>query len=323
MRAAHRALLDWYAREGRDLPWRRTRDPYAVLVSEIMLQQTQVDRVIPRWREWLDQFPTLAALAAAPRAEVIRAWRGLGYNLRAVRLHDLARTLVAERGGRFPRALSDLRALPGLGPYTAAALACFAFGERVAPVDTNVRRVLGRLFLGEPAVARGQEAAIAALAEAALPEDAYSWNQALMDLGATICTADAPACLICPVRDPCRAAGRMSGWPLERRERLREARAGYDAAARQRASQQRVYRGRLVDALRTAGDGAPVPLGALGARVKPDFDVAGEADRAWLEGLARKLGREGLLRIVEAEDGSLVGVLLPEELPDRGSEPGA
>jgi len=173
------ALLDWYARNGRDLPWRRTRDPYAVLVSEVMLQQTQVARVVPRYLEWLERWPTAASLAAAPRAAVIRAWQGLGYNRRGVNLHRAAQA-VAERG--WP---DDLTELPGVGPYTAAAIRCFAFGVDVLPEDTNVRRVLersGGTFDGACA-------------------------QALMDLGATVCLARVPRCPACPLAGACPARG--------------------------------------------------------------------------------------------------------------------
>src|SRR3954470_16171800 len=168
-------LLAWHAEHGRDLPWRRTTDPYAVLVSEVMLQQTQVARVVPRYVEWLLRWPDAAALPAASRCEVLAAWVGLGYNRRAVALHEAART-VARDG--WP---SDLRTLPGVGPYTAAAVASFAFGAEVAAVDTNVRRVASRLGHGSP------EALLA-------PGRAAEWNQAAMELGATVCTARAPRC---------------------------------------------------------------------------------------------------------------------------------
>jgi A/G-specific adenine glycosylase len=173
------ALLAWYAEHGRDLPWRRTRDPYAILVSEVMLQQTQVPRVVPRYLDWLERWPTVAALAAAPRSEVILAWQGLGYNRRAVNLHRAAQA-VAEHG--WP---GDLAELPGVGPYTAAAIACFALGRDVVPEDTNVRRVrerTGTAFDGECA-------------------------QALMDLGATVCLARVPRCGTCPLAGECPSRG--------------------------------------------------------------------------------------------------------------------
>jgi A/G-specific adenine glycosylase len=173
-------LLAWFAEHGRDLPWRRTRDPYAILVSEVMLQQTQVERVVPRYLEWLERWPTIESLAAASAADVIRSWQGLGYNRRALNLHRAAR-IVAQRG--WP---DDLTELPGVGPYTAAAVGCFAFGGDVMPVDTNVRRVQAR-------------SGVAFSARAA---------QALMDLGATVCLARIPRCGRCPLAASCPSQGR-------------------------------------------------------------------------------------------------------------------
>src|SRR6266478_8718544 len=144
----HSSLLQWYAAEQRDLPWRSTRDPYAILVSEIMLQQTQVDRVLPKYQQFLAMFPTLADLAAAPTADVISVWVPLGYNMRAVRLQSIARQVIAEYGGRIPDTIDGLLKLKGIGRYTAGAIACFAYSKQVATVDTNIRRVLHRIFLG-------------------------------------------------------------------------------------------------------------------------------------------------------------------------------
>jgi len=195
----HTRLLEWYAAQARDLAWRRTRDPYAILVAEVMLQQTQVDRVIPKWHAWLARFPTLASLAEASRADAIREWQGLGYNLRAVRLHDIACQVVAEYDGQLPRTVDGLLRLKGIGRYTAGAVACFAYEQPVAMVDTNVRRVLSRVFGLEPGAVEGT-------ADDLVPaQAAYAWNQALMDLGATICTARAPRCPACPVRTACRS----------------------------------------------------------------------------------------------------------------------
>jgi A/G-specific adenine glycosylase len=184
----HDRLLVWFAEHGRDLPWRRTRDPYAILVSEVMLQQTQVSRVVPRYLEWLERWPTVEALAAASPADAIRAWQGLGYNRRALNLHRAARA-VAERG--WP---ADLTELPGVGPYTAAAIGNFAFGRPVLPVDVNVGRVLERTG-GE----FGPEA-----------------GQALFDLGATVCLARVPRCGACPLAGDCPSRGRT--YEPERRQ---------------------------------------------------------------------------------------------------------
>jgi A/G-specific adenine glycosylase len=203
-------LFAWYAKNGRDLPWRRTRDPYRVLVSEIMLQQTQVERVIPKYREFLRRYPTLDRLAAASTAEVEGAWRPLGYNIRPVRLQGIARETVARYGGRLPDDAKTLREFRGIGRYTANAILAFAYGRDAAVLDTNVRRVLGRVFLGPHARgrARGQKL-YWDLAEALVPPGrAYDFNQALMDFGATWCTARRPRCPRCPMRTLCKSAGR-------------------------------------------------------------------------------------------------------------------
>jgi A/G-specific adenine glycosylase len=196
-------LLAWYAENGRDLPWRRTRDPYAILVSEVMLQQTQVPRVVPRYLEWLERWPTIESLAAARRAEVIRAWAGLGYNRRAVNLHRCAVAVTAMGG--FPREPAQLAKLPGIGPYTAAAIACFAFGAQVAAPDTNARRVLERAFATThmlPPAGR-----------------AWEWNQALFDLGSQVCIARRPRCGACPLAGGCPSHGSTFA-PLRRQSRF-------------------------------------------------------------------------------------------------------
>jgi A/G-specific adenine glycosylase len=272
--AVQARLLAWYAAEHRDLPWRQTRDPYAILVSEIMLQQTQVDRVIPRWTAWLAQFPTLAALAAATRADAVRAWQGLGYNLRAVRLHAIATQAVAEFGGELPRTVDGLRQLKGIGSYTAGAVACFAYEQPVAMVDTNIRRVLSRVF-GLPA------AEIERHAPALVPPTAaYAWNQALMDLGATICRAQQPLCLVCPILTEC-------GGPAPVR-----------AAVKKRpmepfTSSSRYFRGRVVDALRAAPAG--IALDGLVHEVGTSPDVI---ERLARDGLVR-LDADGLVTLAE------------------------
>jgi len=184
-------LLAWYAEHGRNLPWRSTRDPYAILVSEVMLQQTQAARVAPRWLAWLERWPTPQALASAPTADVIREWQGLGYNRRAITLQRAAQ-VVAEHG--WP---DDLTELPGVGPYTAAAVGCFSFGHDVLPVDVNVRRVQERT--GEPFD--------------------HTCAQALMDLGATICIARVPRCDACPLADACPSRGRRYE-PLRKQSRF-------------------------------------------------------------------------------------------------------
>ncbi|HXF81587.1 MAG TPA: A/G-specific adenine glycosylase [bacterium] len=208
-RAFVRRLLRWYARHRRPLPWRRTRDPYRVLVSEIMLQQTQVSRVIPKYRAFLRAYPSLEALARAPVREVRERWYPLGYNARPVRLRQLARIVLRRHGGRLPATREELLALPGVGPYTAGAVLTFALGQPAPILDTNVRRVLRRVFHGGRPV---PDRRLWALAAALLPaRDGYDFNQALMDLGATVCTARAPRCAACPMRAWCLARPRLEG----------------------------------------------------------------------------------------------------------------
>ena len=212
-REFRRRLLRWFRRHGRDLPWRRTRDPYRVAVSEFMLQQTQVSRVEGFYESFLDRFPTVHHLADAPPAAVREAWEGLGYYRRAHNLHALAREVVASREGRFPDDPIQLRALPGVGRYTAGAIACFAFERREAAVDTNVARVIRRAFHPRtPDTAAGQ-ARIWTTAQALVPRrgrDAWSFNQAIMELGALVCTARVARCPVCPVRMACKTGVRTN-----------------------------------------------------------------------------------------------------------------
>ena len=189
-------LLAHYRRTARDLPWRRTHDPYEVLVSEVMLQQTQAGRVAPAFDRFVRRFPTLEALAGAPLGAVLREWSGLGYNRRARDLHRIAR--LSPSG--LPRTVAELEALPGIGAYTAGAIACFAFGQRVAFADTNIRRVLGRFFLGRRAT---ETEGVALDAKAMPPRASDLWHHALMDLGATICKPRAPMCEVCPLKSDC------------------------------------------------------------------------------------------------------------------------
>jgi A/G-specific adenine glycosylase len=204
-RRFQRSLLAWYRRHRRDLPWRRTRDPYHILVSEIMLQQTQVERVVPKYRQFLESYPTLEALAHARPAAVRKLWYPLGYNVRPLHLHAIAREAVARYGGSLPEDGEALAGLPGVGRYTAGALLSFAFGRDAPLVDTNVRRILGRIFLGPRRFRRlRNDNSLWALSAAVLPAGrAYDWNQALMDFGATWCTARAPRCSRCPMRTFC------------------------------------------------------------------------------------------------------------------------
>jgi A/G-specific adenine glycosylase len=225
-------LLTWYYHNRRDLPWRSETSPYRIWISEVMLQQTQVKTVIPYYQRFLERFPTLADLAAAPLADVLKAWEGLGYYARARNLHRAAGEIVTKYGGQFPPTYAELRRLPGFGDYTAGAVAAIAFGEAVPAMDGNVKRVLARLFAIREALNRGPTARhlrelATALVDPAVPGD---WTQALMELGATVCLPQNPKCLLCPVNDLCQA--RQQG--LERTlpsKSAKKALPHYDVAA--------------------------------------------------------------------------------------------
>jgi A/G-specific adenine glycosylase len=245
------AVLTWYDVNRRDLPWRRTRDPYAILVSEFMAQQTQVARVLEHYERWLQRWPTAAALAAATPAEVLTEWVGLGYNQRALRLR--AACAIVVRDG-WPRDPDGLRALPGVGPYTAAAVASFAFGEPVAAVDTNVRRVAARLAIVPEELLSAQR-----------PAD---WNQAAMELGARLCTARAPRCGDCPAAPWCPSRGRVAAPPRPPR-----------APQPRFEDTDRWARGRIIAAL-AAGEALPTQIaGDRLARVVMGLERDGLVER--------------------------------------------
>jgi A/G-specific adenine glycosylase len=220
-------LLAWYDANARDLPWRESRDPYRVWLSEIMLQQTRVAAVIAHYHEFLRRFPTLEKLARAREASVLAAWSGLGYYRRARMLHATAKVVVRERGGKFPTTAKGLRELPGVGRYTAAAVASIAFGEPIAVVDGNVERVLQR-FLGRRIEGEEFWAAAERLLDRGRPGD---FNQAMMELGATVCTPRAPACLTCPVVELCATRGEMAGGAKAARQKKREIHYALDIRA--------------------------------------------------------------------------------------------
>ncbi len=204
-RKFQRRLLKWYAECGRDLPWRRTGDPYKILVSEVMLQQTQVDRVIPKFHEFLQKYPTVQDLADACPDDVRQTWYPLGYNIRPYRLHGIACETVERYGGRIPSQEDELLSMKGIGRYTAGAIQSFAFQKDAAILDTNVMRVLHRIFLGtgDP---KKQKAILWLLSGKLIPKGkGYDFNQALMDFGAMVCTARKPFCLLCPMRNICHA----------------------------------------------------------------------------------------------------------------------
>ena len=247
------AIVDWYAGAARDLPWRRPGvDAWAVLVSEVMLQQTPVARVEPVWREWVARWPTPAALAGASPAEVIRAWGKLGYPRRALRLRETAAGIVERHGGVVPSSVAELEALPGIGTYTARAVACFGHGQVQPVVDTNVRRVVTRLLHGraEAGTARAADLGDVAALAPAVEERAVRFSVAVMELGALVCVAGTPRCGACPVRDSC--AWRLAGCPPHE---------GPPRRVQRFTGTDRQVRGRLLDVLRAAHD--PVPAETL------------------------------------------------------------
>lgn len=292
--AAREAILAWYARTGRELAFRATADPYAVLVSELMAQQTQAERAADAWARWMVRWPTVRDLAGASVADAVRAWAGLGYNRRAVSLHRAAQVIVREHGGEVPASIEALEALPGVGPYTARAVAAIAFGQPVGAVDVNVRRVLGRLAKGGPEAFT--PATMQGLADAVVPGSAAAaWTHALMDVGARLCKPTRPRCADCPAYAWCRfAAG-------ERPQAAASVSSATRPPGRRRPAQpfettNRWLRGRILERARTAPDGTwvtyPEAIGTHGA---------GAVREAVLS-----LGSDGLLDVREGDgDGGL------------------
>ncbi len=322
------ALIRWYRLNGRDLPWRHTNDPYAILVSEIMLQQTQVERAIIKYQEFLETFPTLQSLAAAAPADVIRAWATLGYNSRAIRLQTIAKIILTQYNGVFPSEPEQLLLLPGIGAYTAGAVACFAFKKSAAAVDTNIRRTLWRIFKGEvfkPANTPKEEYAFAQSVVPPNGDDAYLWNQALMDLGSSVCLPAAPKCDICPLINNCRAAviaRRHSLFPEDAsvapilRAAIAEESEKYIVGSQKRPQKpfrqsSRFFRGRIIHALREQ-PGA-ILLTELGPMIKQDWE---EHNLSWLEDLVSGLVRDKLaiwaddLHMAATLDGASTDLLL-------------
>ena len=231
-------LLEWADTQHRDLPWRQTRDPWAILVSEVMSQQTQIERVVPKWKEFLARFPTPDSLASVPLGEVIALWVGLGYNRRARLLHACAVQLVDHHDGALPDQLDGLLALPGIGPYTARAVLAFAFEHDVGVVDTNVGRVLARLGGSSLSYAQAQ-----ALADDLVPEgQGWQWNQTILDFGASVCTKRNPTCSGCPLRSNCRWRGSQGPDPAIGSAGVSAPQSSFEGSDRQ-------GRGRLIRAL--------------------------------------------------------------------------
>jgi A/G-specific adenine glycosylase len=245
---ARAAVLAWFDARGRDLSFRASRDPYAILVSEVMAQQTQISRVVEAWGRFLERFPTVHALAAASPADVIRAWRGMGYDRRALNLRRAARMIVDEHGGRVPDDLAVLERLPGVGPYTARAVASIAFGRPSGAVDTNVRRVLGRALASAGDGTRPASWLQTAADASVDPGRPGDWTHAVMDIGATICRPVTPRCEDCPLRSWCAFAATATLAPAPR------ARSTARSPTVPFTSTSRWLRGRIVDRLRAAVD---------------------------------------------------------------------
>ncbi len=283
-RAVSRTVLRWYRGHGRKLPWRGIRDPYRILIAEIMLHQTRVGRVLQVFPQFLRRFPSLRALASAPQSDVMIAWRGMGYNNRAVRIHRLARQLSIRGNGMIPRTLRECTELPGVGKYTAHALLVSVYRMDLPVVDVNIRRLLSRLFWRMKTTADLRpEREIWTRAASLIPRGrAYEWTQALMDIGATICTARTPKCPVCPAATLCPSRSAMKPAPPPKR-RGEPSRFGIP---------NRLHRGRIIEALRSSRDGLTV--GQLGTR------IPGRPSRRptpWLRTLIAALEKDGLVSI--------------------------
>jgi len=288
-RQIQEALISRFEKSARDLPWRRTRDPWRVLVSEVMLQQIQVQRAVPFYERFLTRFPTTESLAAAPLAEAIRAWEDLGRYRRIVYLHRTARIVVEEHDGRIPSEPEELIKLPGIGPYTAGAVACFAYERDAAFLDTNMHRVFHRYFFGlRDATTSSDKDLMTIAAELVPPNRGWRWNQALMETGALVCTARSPGCEECPLRQGChaRAEATSAGWPKPERK----------APGYRYETSNRYYRGRVLAELRrvSRSDDGGLTLRELGRRVRHDFD---ERDPDWLHAAVESLRKDGLAKM--------------------------
>lgn len=283
-------LLRWYAREGRDLPWRQTHDAYRILVSEIMLQQTQVARVLLFYKAWLKKFPTWHALARASNTEVVHAWAGLGYNRRGLMLRDIARHVTTHG---LPSTEEEWRQLKGIGPYTAAAIASFAQGQRTIPIDTNIRRVLGRLLLAKPFPAPADDNRIrrSVGARRASPLHADHF-QAMFDLAVAICTKN-PDCAVCPMRNQCPMATRFLAGKV--RIPKRSIKKAVESKHRNKPHPDRIYRGRILAALRTSTQALTVRK--LGPLIDPQFDP--KQDLHWIAAMMTRLCTDGLARRID------------------------
>jgi A/G-specific adenine glycosylase len=275
-------LLRWYAREGRDLPWRKTHDAYRILVSEVMLQQTQASRVLIFYKTWLQKFPTWHSLARASNSEVIHAWAGLGYNRRGLMLRDIAKQIVA---GGVPKTEEEWISLKGIGPYTAAAVSAFAQHKKTIPVDTNIRRVLGRVVLGKPFPHLKDDRR---LKKKIGPRSPELW-QATFDLAVSICKKN-PDCDSCPMRNQCPVSKKFLSGKIRIPRRM--TRIVNEKKHRDKPFPDRIYRGKILAELRVEKDG--ISLKKLGPKIDPNFIAT--QDQAWIEAMAARLVKDGLAK---------------------------
>jgi A/G-specific adenine glycosylase len=272
-------LFRWYKKEKRDLPWRKTHDPYRILVSEIMLQQTQVSRVLDFYKRWLKKFPTWGSLARASNAEIVHAWSGLGYNRRGLMLRDIARQIVAHG---VPKTEQEWLELKGIGPYTAAAISAFAQGKKTVPIDTNIRRVLGRILLAKPFPDLKDDQKLKRLIGPRPPE---FW-QATFDLAVAICKKN-PDCAVCPMRNQCPASKKFLSGRIKIPKRM--IKKAIERKHRDKPFPDRIYRGRILKLARVG-----ITLKELGTNIDPDFNT--KRDTAWLMAMVSRLEKDGLVR---------------------------
>lgn len=296
-----RSVLRWYKKNGRTLPWRGISNPYRILVSEIMLQQTQVSRVLIKYPQFLKRFPNFKSLAHAKTSDAIKAWQGMGYNNRVIRLQQLAKTLVKNNHSKLPNDIDELQKLPGIGRYTANAIAYLVFHKQVPVVDTNVIRVLFRLF-PKKIKSKGRHQIdiekIWQTAEWLMPRGlAADWNQALMDFGATICTAANPKCSMCPVQSYCPSAFKATRIGTKRLKQ----------EPKRNGIPHRIYRGRIVEALRNLNGKKSLTAAEIGNKVKPSF---GNGDKQWLSSLLKGLEQDGLILLKKKPAG--LSISLPD-----------
>jgi A/G-specific adenine glycosylase len=282
VKSIHKAALDWYAKHARSFPWRSQRDPYRILISEMMSQQTQISRVVGFYENWLQNFPTFSVLASASKQDVLREWSGLGYNSRALRLHSIAKIVVTDLDGKLPRSVDALLLLPGIGRYTAHAVVCCAYRKPVPVVDVNIQRVLSRVFFEvQSADEMLPDKEAWTIASAVLQkDDAFRWNQALMDIGALFCTARSPKCDACPLRKFCMSAGVPAlTLPVAKKTKKEPAFHGMP---------RRVYRGKVLKMLQAG----PMSEEDIAQRLWTEW---GDAEYVWLRHVLAEMEKSELI----------------------------